>query len=64
MTKTEKSILEKALDEIKAKETECFREMAFLKEHNFEAERLAVSYQQGAYNDAWLILSSALDKLV
>lgn len=63
MTKTEKSILENALDEIKKKELECFREMAFLKEHNFEAERLAASYQQRAYNDAWLILFSALDKL-
>ena len=63
MTKTERSVIEKALDEIKAKETECFREMAFMKQHNFEAERLAASYQQSAYNDAWLILSIALDKL-
>lgn len=63
MTKKENSILEKALDEIKAKETECFRETAFLNEHNFEAERLAVSYKREAYSDAWLILSFALDKL-
>lgn len=63
MTKKERSVIEKALDEIKKKELECFREMAFMKQHNFEAERLAASYQQEAYNDAWLILSSVLDKL-
>lgn len=63
MTKTERSVIEKALDEIKAQEMECFKEIGFLNEHKFEAERLAVSYKREAYSDAWLILSSALDKL-
>ena len=63
MTKKELSILESVVAEIQGKEHECFREMAYMKEHNFEMERSALKYKQEAYNDSWLILSSAIDKL-
>ncbi len=63
MTKSELSILENALKEIQDKEHECFRQMAYLKEHKFEMERAAISYKQEAYNNSWLILSFAIDKL-
>ena len=42
MTKAERKILEDALNEIKNKELECFRKMAFLNEHKFELERVGV----------------------
>ena len=63
MTKSELSILESVLTEIQSKEHECFRQMAYMKEHKFEMERTALNYKQEAYNDSWLILSSAIDKL-
>lgn len=63
MTKGEISVLESALKEIQGKELECFKQMAYMKEHKFEMERLALNYQQEAYNDSWLIISSAIDKL-
>ena len=63
MTKKELSILDSALKEIQSKEHECFRQMAYMKEHKFEMERLALNYKQEAYNDSWLIISSAIDKL-
>lgn len=63
MTKRELSILESVLKEIQDKEHECFRQMAYMKEHKFEMERCALGYKQEAYNDSWLIISSAIDKL-
>ena len=42
MTKAERKILEDALNEIKNKELECFRKIAFLNEHKFELERAGV----------------------
>lgn len=63
MRKSELSILENALKEMQDKERKCFRQMAYLKEHKFEMERAALSYKQQAYNESWLILSSAIDKL-
>ena len=63
MTKAERKILENALNEIKDKELECFRKIAFLNEHKFELEKTGVQYEREAYTDNWLILSSALDKL-
>ena len=42
MTKDERKILEDALNEIKNKELECFRKIAFLNEHKFELERVGV----------------------
>ena len=42
MTKAERKILEDALNEIKNKELECFRKIAFLNEHKFELERVGV----------------------
>lgn len=63
MTKSELSILESVLKELQDKEYECFRQMAFMKEHKFEMERSALNYKQEAYNDSWLIVSSAIDRL-
>lgn len=63
MTKRELSILDSAIREIQGKEHDCFRQMAYMKEHKFEMERLALNYKQEAYNDSWLIISSAIDKL-
>lgn len=63
MTKAERKILEDALNEIKNKELECFRKIAFLNEHKFELESVGVQYEREAYTESWLILSSALDKL-
>ena len=63
MTKTERKILEDALNEIKNKESECFRKIAFLNEHKFELERVGVQYKREAYTESWLILSSVLDKI-
>lgn len=63
MTKRELSILDSALREIQSMKHECFRQMAYMKEHKFEMERLALNYKQEAYNDSWLIISSAIDKL-
>lgn len=63
MTKSERKILENALNEIKDKELECFRKIAFLNEHKFELEKAGVQYEREAFTESWLILSSALDKL-
>ena len=63
MTNRELSILDSILREIQGKEYECFRQMAYMKEHKFEMEREALKYKQEAYNDSWLIVSSAIDKL-
>ena len=63
MTKAERKILEDALNEIKNKELECFRKMAFLNEHKFELENAGVQYKREAYTESWLILSSVLDKI-
>ena len=63
MTKSEPSILESVLKEIQGKENECFRRMAYMKEHKFEMERAALAYSQEAYNDSWLIVLSAINKL-
>ena len=63
MTKSELSILESVLREIQGKKNECFRQMAYMKEHKFEMEREALNYKQEAYSDSWLIISSAIDKL-
>ena len=63
MTKREISILESVLQELHEKELECFRQMAYMKEHKFEMERSAINYKLEAYNNSWLILSSAIDKL-
>ena len=63
MTKAERKILENALNEIKDKELECFRKIAFLNEHKFELEKAGVQYEREAFTESWLILSSALDKL-
>ena len=40
MTKDERKIVEDALNEIKNKELECFRKIAFLNEHKFELDKL------------------------
>ena len=63
MTKNELKILEDAVKELQDKQHECFREMVYMKEHKFEMERSAINYKQEAYNNSWLILSSAIDKL-
>jgi hypothetical protein len=63
MTKKELSILSSALMEIQSMEHECFRQMAYMKEHKFDMERLTINYKQEAYNQSWLVLSMALDKL-
>ena len=60
MTKAERKILEDALNEIKNKESECFRKIAFLNEHKFELERVSVQYVRETYTESRLILSSAL----
>ena len=63
MTKKELSILNSALKEIQSRQHECFRQMAYMKEHKFDMERSAINYKQEAYNESWLILSSAIDKI-
>lgn len=63
MTKSELQILESVVKELQGKEQKCYTEMAYMKEHGFEMERSAISYRQVAYQDSWLILSSAIDKL-
>ena len=63
MTKKELTILESVLKEIQDKQHECFRQMTYMREHKFNMEREAINYKQEAYNDSWLILSSAIDKL-
>ena len=60
MTKAERKILEDVLNEIKNKELECFRKIAFLNEHKFELERVGVQYVRETYTESRLILSSAL----
>ena len=63
MTKAERQIIEKAIDEIKEKEMDCYREIGFLNEHKFEMEIQAMRYKIDGYTNSWLIISSALDKL-
>ena len=60
MTKAERKILEDVLNEIKNKELECFRKIAFLNEHKFELENAVVQYVRETYTESRLILSSAL----
>lgn len=56
-------ILQKAVNEIKEHEDECYREMAYLNEHKFEMEREAVRYKQEAFSKSWVIVSVALDSI-
>lgn len=63
MTERELSILDSALREIQSRQHECNRQMAYMQEHKFDMERLAINYKQEAYNDSWLIMSSAIDKI-
>ena len=54
MTKAERKILENALNEIKNKELECFRKIAFLNEHKFELEKAGVQYEREAFTEKCL----------
>lgn len=63
MTKSERKIIEDAIEEIKTLESDCFREIGFLRKHKYEMESMAVEYERGAYTKSWLIISSALDKI-
>lgn len=61
--KMEMKVIEDALDEIKNKEMDIYREIGFLNSHKFKMEVEAMRYKAEAYADCWLIVSSALDKL-
>lgn len=63
MTKAERQVIEKAIEEIQSLEKNCFVEIGFLNQHKYTMESMAVQYKRQAYTDSWLIVSSALDKL-
>lgn len=63
MTKNEETILDNLVKKLQGYEDECFRKMAFLNEHKFEIEREAIRYEQQAYNNSWLEVSSAIREI-
>lgn len=58
------TIFDHLIRDIRAREEECYRKMAFCNEHKFEMEREAVRYSQKAYNSCWLKVSDARDKIM
>lgn len=63
MTKKEETILNTLVKTLQDYENECYRQMAYMNEHNFEMEREAIRYKQQAYNRSWLEVASAIDKI-
>lgn len=64
MNENELSILNNLVKTLREYEDKCYRQMAFMNEHNFEIEREAIRYKQQAFNCSWLEVSSAIDKIM
>lgn len=58
-----KAIIHKVMIDIRDRENECYRQMAYMNEHKFNMEREAIRYRQEAFNRCWLMVSSALDEI-
>lgn len=56
-------ILEKLQKTFKEKESKCYEDIAFMREHKFKMEEEAIRYKLGAYNDAWLTVWQEIDNL-
>ena len=63
MTKKEETILNNLVKTLQDYENECYRQMAYMKEHKFEMEREAIRYKQQAFNRSWLDVASSIDKI-
>ena len=63
MTKSEENILNNLVKTLQEYEEECFRQMAFMNNHNFEMESEAIRYKQQAFNRSWLEVANAIDKI-
>lgn len=55
--------LEKLQKEFQDKETKCYENMAFMRQHKFNMEEEAIRYKAEAYNDAWLTVWHVIDKI-
>lgn len=64
MSKKDFINLLKAIEkEFQDKENECFEQILYMQEHNFNMEEEALRYKQKAYNDAWLTISRYINKV-
>ena len=63
MTKKEEAILDDLVKTLQDHENECYRQIAYMNEHEFEMEREAIRYKQQAYNRSWLEVADAIDKI-
>ena len=63
MTATELKVLEDLSKKFSDLEMDCYRQMSWCKEHNFNMEREAIQYKQEAYGECRLELMFAIDKI-
>lgn len=63
---TNKNIIQKftkLAEKFRTYENDCYKEMNFLTQHNYNLECEAVRYKQKAYNQCWLELMNLIDHI-